>query len=143
MQLCQKYFKSYLPFWYGFLWVPIHSKLFTARSRLLTALGKKPFPNNPWFLRACSTSLENIVRKGEIAPNKQFLLFSHCFLPIRRSLHHFHQVQKCHLQTLSVWKSLEFVIWERVKCNFSCFPIVFSKDLYYRHLFEFVLERAK
>ena len=27
----------------------------------------------------------------------------------------FHQIQKCCLQTLSVWKSLKFVVWERVK----------------------------
>ena len=26
--------------------------------------------------------MENIVRKGEVACNKQFLLFSECFLPI-------------------------------------------------------------
>ena len=26
-------------------------------------------------------AVENIVRKGEIACNKQFLLFSQCFLP--------------------------------------------------------------
>ena len=27
-------------------------------------------------------AIENIVRKGEIACNKQFLLFSQCFYPI-------------------------------------------------------------
>ena len=36
-----------------------------------------PFPNKPWFLRVCSTSLT--VGKGEIARNEQFLLFPHCF----------------------------------------------------------------
>ena len=31
-----------------------------------------PFPNNPWFLSVCTTSLfENTVGKGEIARNKQ------------------------------------------------------------------------
>ena len=29
-----------------------------------------PFPNNPWFLRVCSTSLENTVGKEEIARNE-------------------------------------------------------------------------
>ena len=59
-------------------------------------------------------SLENTVGKGEIAHNEQFLLFPQCFLPIWRTFCHFHQIQNCHLQTLSVWKSLKFVIWERV-----------------------------
>ena len=57
----------------------------------------KFFLNKPWFLCVCSTSLltlysidthfdasttafENIVGKGEIAHNKQFLLFPQCFL---------------------------------------------------------------
>ena len=31
---------------------------------------------------------ENIVRKGEIACNKQFLLFSQCFLPYRALIFH-------------------------------------------------------
>ena len=34
-----------------------------------------PSQNKPWFLRVCSTSLENTVGKGEIAHNEQFLLF--------------------------------------------------------------------
>ena len=34
-----------------------------------------PFPNKPWFLRVCATSLSKTVGKGEIARNEQFLLF--------------------------------------------------------------------
>ena len=74
-------------------------------------------------------SFENTVGKGEIARNKQFLLFPQCFLPVWRTFCHFHQIWNCHLQTLSVWKSLKFVVWERVKpvagisdpdyCNFK------------------------
>ena len=58
-------------------------------------------------------SFENSVGKGEIACNEQFLLFPQCFLPVWRTSCHFHQTQECRLQTLSVWKSLEFVVWER------------------------------
>ena len=56
---------------------------------------------------------KNTVRKGETAHNEQFLLFPvlstllKTFLPFSSS---FHQ-----LQTLSVWKNLKIVIWERVK----------------------------
>ena len=35
-------------------------------------------------------SIENTVGKGEIACNKQFLLFPQCFLSIRKTLCHFH-----------------------------------------------------
>ena len=52
--------------------------------------------------------------KGEIAHNEQFLLFPQCFLPFWRNFCHFHQIQNCRLQTLSDWKSLKFVVWERV-----------------------------
>ena len=79
-----------------------------------------PFPNKPWFLRVCNTSIfENTEGKGEIAHNEQFLLFPQCFLPVRRTFCHFHQVQNCRLQTLSVWKSLKFVVWERVKTKWQ------------------------
>ena len=61
------------------------------------APGKKPF--------------ENTVGKGEIAHNKQFLLFPHFLLPIWITFYYFRQIWKCHLQTLSAWKSLKFVVW--------------------------------
>ena len=57
---------------------------------------------------------ENTVGKGEIARHEQFLLFPQCFLYFQRALRYFHQNQNCRLQTLSVWKSLKFVVWERV-----------------------------
>ena len=62
-------------------------------------------------------SSENIVGKGEIACSKQILLFPLCFLPIWRTFCHFHQIWNCCLQTLSVGKSLKFVLWERVNTS--------------------------
>ena len=55
--------------------------------------------------------------KGEIARNEQFLLFPLCFLTVWRTFCHFHQIQNCRLQTLSIWKSIKFVVWERVNEN--------------------------
>ena len=60
-------------------------------------------------------SLENTVGKGEIARNEQFLLFPHCFLTYWKTFSHVHQISNCRLQTLSIWKSKKFVVWERVK----------------------------
>ena len=59
--------------------------------RILCGVLVNPFPNKPWFLCVCSTnlSLENSVGKGEIARNKQFLLFPLCFPPILRTFRHF------------------------------------------------------
>ena len=58
---------------------------------------------------------ENTVGKGEIAHNKQFLLFPLCFLPFQRAFCHFHQIWNCCLQTLWVLKSLKFVTCEKVR----------------------------
>ena len=46
-----------------------------------------------------------------IACNEQFLLFPQCFLPVWITFCHFHQIWNCRLQSLSVWKSLKFVVW--------------------------------
>ena len=50
--------------------------------------------------------LENIARKGEIACNKQFLLFSQYFLPYMVLIFHFKCTLKCRLQFVSIWISL-------------------------------------
>ena len=49
--------------------------------------------------------------KGEIACLEQFLLFPQCFLPFWKTFFHFCQIWNCRLQTLSIWKSLKFVVW--------------------------------
>ena len=72
-----------------------------------------PLPNKPWFSCVCSMSLLKTVGKGEFVYNEQFILFPQYFLPFFRTFCHFHLIWNCHLQTLSVWKSLKFVIWER------------------------------
>ena len=85
------------------------------RQKVFFLRALNPFPKKPWFVRVCSTSLLNTEGKGEIAHNEQFHLFPQCFLPVRKTFCHFHQILNCHLQTLSVLKSLKFIILERVK----------------------------
>ena len=60
-------------------------------------------------------SFQNTVSKGEIARNEQFLLFPPSFLPIWGAFCRIYPSWNSHLQTLSVWKSLKLVVWERVK----------------------------
>ena len=50
---------------------------------------------------------------------RKFLLFPECFSHVWRTFCHFQQIWNCRLQTLSFWKNLKFVVWERVKCT-SC-----------------------
>ena len=54
---------------------------------------------------------ENTVEKGKIARNEQFVLFSQCFSTRLDNLLPFSWNLKFRLQTLSVWKSLKFVVW--------------------------------
>ena len=51
--------------------------------------------------------------------NEQFFLFPLCFLPFQRTFRYFHQTLISHLQTLSISKSLKYVIWERVKGQYA------------------------
>ena len=83
-------------------------------------------------------AFENNVGKREISRNEQFLLFTQCFLPVWRTFCHFHQILNCCMQSLSVWKSLKFVVWERVKQTFLCTLKITYRSvraiLLYRHL---------
>ena len=82
----------------------------------ITMMSFNLFRNKPWFCRVCRTSLlKTLLRKGEIACDEQFLLFPQCFVPVWRNFFHFHKICYCLLQTLSVWKSVKFIVWERVK----------------------------
>ena len=76
---------------------------FPKQALVFTCLQYKPF--------------ENIVEKGEIVHYEQFLLFPQCFLPLETSFCHFHQILNCPLQSLSAWKSLKFVVYERVNAG--------------------------
>ena len=53
-------------------------------------------------------AVENIVRKVEIACNKQFLLLSHCYQPYMAIIFHFKCTLKCRLQFVPIWTSLKF-----------------------------------
>ena len=46
--------------------------------------------------------------KGEIAPNRQFLLFSQCFLFYLALIFRLKSTLKCCLQFVSIWTSLKF-----------------------------------
>ena len=87
-------------------------------SRSITQGLPSPFPKQAMVFKCLQyKSFENSVGKGEIAHNEQFLLFPQSFQPIWRTFFNFQYIQNCRLRTLSVWQSLKFVVWERVKKN--------------------------
>ena len=68
------------------------------------------------LMRLRYKSFENTVKKEEIAHIEQIFSFSHSvFYLSLKTFCHFHQILYCRLQALPVWKTLKFVIWERVK----------------------------
>ena len=67
--------------------------------------------------------------------NEQFLLFPQCFLPIWRTFCPFYQIWNCLLQTLSVWKSPKFVVWERINLTYI---IVLLQDLKNCHIVVYI-----
>ena len=80
-----------------------------------------PFPNKPWFIRVCSTSLLKTLREKEkLLVTSNFSFFPTVFSTLLENFQPFSTNSKlnCHPQTLSVWKSLKFVVWERV--NLCC-----------------------
>ena len=93
-------------------------------------LKPEPFPKQALdFTCLLYKSFENTAGKGEIASDEQFLLFPQCFLPIWRTFCHYHQIENSHLQTLSIWKSLQFAFGKGLKAhklpniNISCFKV--------------------
>ena len=53
--------------------------------------------------------------KEKLLVTSNFSFSNSVFSPIWRTFYHFHQMWNCRLQSLSIWKSLNFVVWERVK----------------------------
>ena len=93
---------------------------------------------SPGFFVSAVEVLKTLWDKGEIARNKQFLLFPQCFLPVWKSFCNIHQIRNCRLQMLWIWENLKFVIWERVntklqyvKRSFNSFP---HNDTFWRPL---------
>ena len=76
------------------------------QSRAKLALLFDLLPQSHILMLKIYISVENIVRTGEIACNKQFFLFLQCFLAYLALIFHIKCTLKCHLQFVSIWISL-------------------------------------
>ena len=92
-----------------------------------------PFPNKPWFLRVCHTSLLKTLWEEEKLLVMSNFSFSHSvfYLLKKNFVPYFHLFGNCFLQTLLVWKSLKFVVWKRV--NAFVFWRMFMQSLSIDH----------
>ena len=71
-----------------------------------------PFPHKDTFWSPWETSLlKTLWEKEKLLVTSKFLLFPQCFLPVWITFCHFLQIWNCRLQSLSIPKSLKFVIW--------------------------------
>ena len=84
-----------------------------------------PNPNKPWFLRVCSISLlKTLWEKEKLLVTSNFSFSHSVFYPFWRTLCHSHQTKICRLQTLSVWKGVKFVVWERVNSASQIYKVM-------------------
>ena len=87
-------------------------KNYKVRSSLLI----NPFQNNSWLLRVYNTGLlKTLWEKEKLLVTSNFSFSRSVFYPFGELSAIFIKLKNCRLQTLSVWKSLKFVIWEKVK----------------------------
>ena len=80
----------------------------THQKVLLYWNGLIPYHTMPHFDALQIIAVENIVRKGEIDCNKQFFLFSQCFLHHIAIGFYFNCTLKCHMQFVLIWPCLKF-----------------------------------
>ena len=74
-----------------------------------------PFPNKSCFLHVCIAILLKTLWEMEKLLVTRNFPFSLCVFNSFVELSAiFIKFAKCHLQTLSVWKGIKFVVWERV-----------------------------
>ena len=81
-----------------------------------------PFPNKPWILRVCITSLlRTLLEKEKLLVRSNFS-FSHSVFYLFGELSAIFIKSEIVVCKLSVWKSLKCVVWELVKivCQILC-----------------------
>ena len=88
--------------------------------RSLVESSRNPFPNKPWFLRVCRRSfLKTLWEKEKLLVTSNFSFSHSVFYPFRELFAIFIKFEIVVCKVL-VWKSLKFVVWERVNTHKIC-----------------------
>ena len=75
-----------------------------------------PFPNEPWFLRICSTNLlKTLWGKEKLLVMSNFSFSLSVFYPFGYISVISITNENRRLQTLSLWKCLKFVVWKGLR----------------------------
>ena len=75
----------------------------------------KPFPNKPWLLRVCSTSvLKTQWEKEKLLVTSNFSFSRGVFYLLGEVCAIFNKYEIVVCKLFQFWKSLKFVVWERV-----------------------------
>ena len=75
-----------------------------------SAVTLNPFANKLFF----TCLLKALCGEEKLLVTSNFSLTHSVFYPFRVPFNQFHQILNCRLQTLLVWESIKFVVWERV-----------------------------
>ena len=113
------------------------------KTYLLSFIAKNSnlFPNKPWFLRVCNTSLlKTLWEKEKLLVMSNFSFSHSAFYPFGKLSAIFFQIQNWHLLTLSNWKGLKFVVWERVNVTSRQLNPYQKKPLFLRICSTFLLK---
>ena len=74
------------------------------------------FPNKPWFSRVCNTILlKTLWEKEKLLVTSNFSFSHSIFYPLGELSAFFIKFEIVISKVFWVWKSLKFVVWERVK----------------------------
>ena len=96
-----------------------HNHQVTSPTR--SALSNPGFPNKPCFLHICSTNVfKTLWKKEKLLVTSNFSFYHSVFslFAITSAIFIKFEIVIC-LQAHSVWKSLKFVVWERVNTIFN------------------------
>ena len=86
-----------------------------------------PFPNKPWFLRVCSTSLlKTLWEKEKLLITSNFSFSHHVFYPFGELSAIFIKSKVVVCKLFLVWKGLELVVWEWVNSVFNINPTILA-----------------
>ena len=81
----------------------------------VTIIHINPFPNKPLFLRVCTMSaLKTLWEKEKLLVTSNFSFSHRIFYLFQELFTVFIKFKIVCLQTLSIWKSQKFAVWERV-----------------------------
>ena len=77
-----------------------------------------------FYVSAVQVCWKTLWGKEKLLVTSNFSFPPQCFLPVWWAFFHFHLLWNCRLLALSVWKSLKFVVWEKVNAVSNIISVI-------------------